>query len=139
MNGPFDLNEALDVFKDYSGTDVAYAVESWWDLWTYDADWALRPARVLLSCFGSDFDNGTEEGSGDQEDLRVEFGVDSRYLPDPELPGSGRMIESNIKSLLRLVHEIDNTLPVSRRLLQTESGENFADRLEASMRELETQ
>lgn len=139
MNGPFDLNEVGGIFKEYSGSDVAYHVESWWDLWTYDGDWALRPSRVLLACFGPDFDNGTEQKPSLQEDIRVEFGVDTRYLPDPEIPASGRMVESNIKSLLRLVHEIDNTLPVSRRLLRTESGENFAERLEANLRESRVQ
>lgn len=135
LNGPFDLDELQEAFKDYAGNDLAYTVESWWDLWTYDGDWQLRPARVLLSCFGSDFDNGGEDKSIEQEDLRVDFGVDTRFLPNADLEGSGRMVESNVKSLLRLVHEIENALPVSTRLLQTESGENFADRLQASMRD----
>jgi hypothetical protein len=40
------------------------------------------------------------------------------------------MTESNIKSMLRLVHELDSALPVARRKLETESGENFAERLQ---------
>ena len=40
------------------------------------------------------------------------------------------MTESNIKSMLRLVHELDSALPVAKRKLETESGENFADRLQ---------
>ncbi len=131
MNGPLEANEVLAAISGYSGDDIAYNVESWWDLWQYESgDWKLAPARVLLSCFGPDFDNGTERPAEEQEDLRIDFGVDSRYLPRPDLLGSGRMTESNIKSMLRLVHELDSELPVAKRRLETESGENFADRLQ---------
>jgi hypothetical protein len=130
MNGPIDASEVLDALKEYSGDDIAYSVESWWDLWQYDGDWKLGPARVELACFGPAFDNGTERSAGEQEDLRIDFGIDSHYLPRPELTGSGRLTESNIKSMLRLVHELDSALPVAKRKLETESGENFAERLQ---------
>jgi hypothetical protein len=130
MNGPVDVNEVLAAVADYHGDDIAYNLESWWDLWQFEGDWKLGPARVQLACFGPEFDNGTERLLGEQEDLRIDFGVDSHYLPRPELIGSGRMTESNIKSMLRLVHELDSTLPVSKRKLETESGENFADQLQ---------
>jgi hypothetical protein len=130
MNGPLDASEVLAELAEYSGDDIAYNVESWWDLWQYDGDWKLGPARVELACFGPAFDNGTERSAGEQEDLRIDFGVDSHYLPRPELTGSGRMTESNIKSILRLVHELDSSLPVAKRKLETESGENFAERLQ---------
>ena len=131
INGPLDVADILETLRDYTGSDIAYEVESWWDLWLYDGtDWKLAPARILLSCFGPDFDNGTDRTANEQEDLRIDFGVDSHYLPDPELLGSGKMIEANVKSLLRLVHELDATLPVRKRHLQTETGENFAERLQ---------
>jgi hypothetical protein len=131
INGPLDLADVLASFAEYTGDDIAYELESWWDLWTFDgADWKLMPARVLLSCFGPAFDNGTDQEAGDQEDLRVDFGVDSHYLPNLEAPGGALLIESNVKSLLRMVHELDTSLEVSKRQLQTESGANFADRLQ---------
>ncbi len=131
LNGPIDVDEILSAMADYSGDDIAYSLESWWDLWQYDeGDWRLGPARVRLACFGPEFDNGTERVLNEQEDLRIDFGVDSHYLPRPDITGSGRMTESNIKSMLRLVHELDSTLPVAKRKLETESGENFADRLQ---------
>jgi hypothetical protein len=130
MNGPIDVGEVLAGLADYHGDDIAYSVESWWDLWQYDGDWKLGPARVELACFGPEFDNGTERALGEQEDLRIDFGVDSHYLPRLDLAGSGRMTESNVKSMLRLVHELDSALPVAKRKLETESGENFADRLQ---------
>lgn len=133
LNGPVDVSEIVTVLSDYAGDDVAYRLESWWDLWQHDEDWSLRPARVILSCFGPEFDSGSEWAGTGQEDLRIDFGVDSYYLPQPEITGSGKMIESNIKSLLRLVHELDSALPVERRKLETESGENFADRLQQAI------
>ncbi|MBV9267113.1 MAG: hypothetical protein JO061_13165 [Acidobacteriaceae bacterium] len=133
INGPVDLAEVTSIFSEYSGDDVAYELETWWDLWIFDDDWTLAPARAVLSCFGPEFDNGTSEQKAGQEDLRIDFGVDSHYLPDLHIPGSSRLVESNVKSLLRLVHEIDNNLAVAQRRLQTESGENFADRLQSAI------
>ena len=129
-NGPFEQSDILAALRDYKGEDVAYSLETWWDLWQLDVDWELVPARVTLSCFGPDFDNGTERESGQQEDLRIDFGVDTYFLPLLNVPGAGKLIESNVRSLLRLVHELDTKLPVEMRRLETESGENFAERLE---------
>jgi hypothetical protein len=130
FNGPVDVAEIATVLEDYSGEDVGYYFESWWDLWQHDTDWAIAPARISLSCFGPEFDNGTGSTTTEQEDLRVEFGLDSNYLPRLDLPGSGKMTESNIRSLLHLVHELDSALLVDKRRLETESGENFAERLQ---------
>jgi hypothetical protein len=132
--GPVDIDELMATLSDYTGEDVAYSVEGWWDLWIYDGDWKLSPARVLLSCFGPEFDNCSDRSPQDQEDLRIDFGVDSRYLPDDEIPGSPRLVASNVTSLLRVVHEADATLSVAARQLQTESGTNFAEHLELSLR-----
>ena len=108
MNGPINIEEVLGVLDDYQGEDLGYSLESWWDLWVFrDGDWKVAPTRVLLSCFEPDFDNGSGANSKEQEDLRVDFGVDSHYLPDVELVGSGKLAESNVKSLLRFVHEAD--------------------------------
>jgi hypothetical protein len=133
VNGPIDVDEVLTLFREYSGGDIAYELESWWDLWTFEGDWSLRPARVMLSCFGPEFDNGTSEDPASQEDLRIDLGVDSYFLPGDD-PAAARMVESNVKSVLRLVHELDRTLFVATRQLQTESGENFAMRLEEALR-----
>ena len=130
VNGPVDVSELMSVLRDYTGEDVAYTIESWWDLWQFGKEWALAPARVKLSCLGPEFDNGTAREAVEQEDLRIEFGVDIHYLPRVDVAGGATLIESNIKSLLRLVHELESSLPISKRRLETESGENFADRLQ---------
>ncbi|HWF45509.1 MAG TPA: hypothetical protein VG168_00770 [Bryobacteraceae bacterium] len=130
LNAPIDPEQIIETLQDYTGDDVAQEVDTYWDLWQFDQDWALAPARILLSCFGPEFDNGTERGAAEQEDLRIDFGVDSHYVPRLDVPGGAKLIESNIRSVLRLVHDIENALPVEKRLLETESGGNFADRLQ---------
>lgn len=130
MNGPVGLAEVIEILRDFQGDDVSYRLESWWDLWIYSGDdWQIAPARVAIAAFGPDFDNGGSLAVSEQEDLRVDFGVDTAFLPDAGLPGSGKLIESNIKSLLHVVHEIEDAIPVEKRLLETESGENFAEKL----------
>jgi hypothetical protein len=130
MNGPFQLSEVVALLRDYEGDDVAYRLESWWDLWVYNGeDWRIAPARIAISAFGPEFDNGGTLETGAQEDLRIDFGVDTAFLPDPSLPGSGKLIESNIKSLLHLVRQVEEALPVEKRVLETESGQNFAEKL----------
>jgi hypothetical protein len=130
LNAPIDPEQIIEALQGYSGEDVAYEVDTYWDLWQLDEDWALAPARILLSCFGPEFDNGTERGTAEQEDLRIDFGVDSHYVPPLDVAGGATLIESNVRSLLRLVHDIENALPVEKRLLETESGGNFAERLQ---------
>jgi len=81
----------------------------------------------VLCCFGPAFDN--EEG----DHLRIEFGVDSRFLPQPGIEGSLRMVQSNVRSLLHLVGEIDGNLDLERRQLWSESGVNFSEVLAQSV------
>jgi hypothetical protein len=130
VNGPLDATEIMSVFEETVGSDIAYEVESWWDLWQFEKDWELAPSRIALACFGPDFDNGAGAPAGEQEHLRIDFGPDIHFLPQSGIWGSTKLVESNIRSLLRLVHELDSSLSVEKRKLETESGENFADRLQ---------
>ena len=94
-----------------------------------DSEWKLLPAPASIVSFGPKF-----ERDGD-EDFRIEFGTETRFLP---VGGQAtlKLVQSNIKSLLRLVHEIDNALPIEKRHLSTESAENFAVRLQDVLAEL---
>ena len=134
LNGPVNLEEVGAILAEYQGNDIAFDLESWWDLWQYtENDWQVKPTRILLSCFAQDFDNGTSLAPPEQEDLRIDFGVDTSFLPQPDLAGSGKLTESNVKSLLHLVRQIEEALPLERRLLETESGENFAEKLRLAL------
>lgn len=109
-------------------SDCACEVDTYWDLWQYDGkEWNLRPAAVTLSCFGPEFD--TEHG----EHLRIEFGPDARFLPVAGLDASLRMGQSNLKSLLKLVGDLERTLDLASRRVWSESGANFADVLKQAL------
>jgi hypothetical protein len=130
INGPVQLADVMEATRDYQGDDIAYRLETWWDLWRYNGEeWEIGPMRATLCAFGPEFDNGGILSASEQEDLRIDFGVDTAFLPDASLAGSTRLIHSNIKSLLHLVHQIEEALPLERRVLETESGENFAEKL----------
>ena len=159
---PVPIDAALAVAKDFQNADSYFRLETWWDLWQFGSEdasgpsseaWKLAPARVALCCFGPEFDQSPSGDSGARERprspviefphpgddlglgcaLEIEFGIDAHFLPQPELPGSARMTESNIKSLLKLVHDLDDALPVETRRLWSESGENFAEKLQQAL------
>ena len=94
-------------------------------------EWKLLPARAVLACFGPDYESEREDH------LRIDFGIDTHFLPQPDLPNHLFMVRSNVRSLLHLVHELDRVVVPETRKLWTESGENFADRLQAAMTQAE--
>ena len=120
---PVPVEAVLAAAKDFQNADASYRLETWWDLWQFESEWKLTPSRVALCCFGPEFER--ENG----EHLAIEFGIDAHFLPQPEIANSLRMVESNIKSLLKLVHDLDDALPVETRKLWAESGENFSEKL----------
>jgi hypothetical protein len=109
--------------REFMAGDCACDLECSWDLWTFDQEWKLAPAAVTISCLGPDF----ESDAGDH--LRIDFGLDAKFLPQPNLEGSLRMHQSNLRSLLHLVGDIEKALPLERRQLWSEGGANFAESL----------
>jgi hypothetical protein len=124
---PFTPAHIQELINEFAAPSACLEVDAFWDLWRWDDDWKLEPSRLLVNCFGPEFD------SGGDDHLRLDFGLDAQFLPQPERSGSQRMIESNIRSLLRLVHEIDDAIAAERRLLWSESGENFAGKLQQAL------
>jgi hypothetical protein len=122
-----NLDLLLATAREHLNSDCAYQVDTAWDIWQYNGDWKLRPSRVSLSCFGPLFPS--ELG----EQLLVEFGHDLHFLPQPSLNTSIQTTRHNIQGLLHLVNDLDTALAVERRKLWSESGENFAERLEAAL------
>ena len=125
-DGPEPLTEAV---AEFLKPDCVAVVDANWDLWQYHHEWKLRPAHVSLLCFGPEF----EHDSGDH--LRLDLGIDTHFLPQPDLPNYMFMAQSNIRSLLHLIEDLDAALPVERRMLWSESGENFAARLSGILNE----
>ena len=122
---PVDPAEVANAAREFLNPDSCLELETAWDLWQWApaGDWQLLPSRTSLICYGPDFDHDV------QENMRVEFGVDANFLPQRELPNHLRMAQSNIRSLLKLTHDLDDALGGERRLW-SESGENFAEKLQ---------
>lgn len=127
---PVDVEAISIVMKEEAGTDSCLQIDSFWGLWQFDKDWTLRPAPVSLFCYGPEFE-GYELSDGTREDLRIEFGLESHFLVQPDLPDSTYYVQSNLKGLLQLAHTLDEALAVEKRTLWSESGENFADKFKA--------
>jgi len=125
----FTPDEVIASSQAFRHADCAYQFDTSWDLWQHEQDWALQPSRVSLVCYGPEFEH--ELG----ENLLVDFGVDANFLPRTDVEGALTMAQSNIRSLLKFVHDVDDALGTPRRQLWTESGESFAERLQRVLSE----
>jgi hypothetical protein len=123
-----DASALVAIAREFARADCCVEVDAAWDLWQFDGDWKLRPAAVTLSCFGPEFEQERDDH------LRIDFGLDSRFLPNPGIEGWARMGQSNLRSLVHLVGEIEKALPLERRQLWSESGVNFAELLRETVR-----
>lgn len=118
--------------REFVQPDCCVEIEAAWDLWQHRDDWKLWPSVVTLSCYGSGFEYEALD-LNTSDNLRIDFGLDSKFLPSEDIEGSLRIQQSNLRSLLFLVSEIDKALPVERRLLWSESGANFAQVVEEAL------
>ncbi len=124
---PEAIDDLLRSAQEFFDADSCYRLETSWDLWQFEgSEWKLEPSRVALSCFGPEFQDA-------EEHLRIEFGIDALFLPQRGLPKNVKMAQFNIKSLLKLVHDLDDALNVDKRRLWSESGQNFPERLQTAL------
>jgi hypothetical protein len=118
---PPAVAQVIRAAREFARGDSCIEVDASWDLWQFDAEWKLAPSPATLLCLGPEFEDASDEH------LRIEFGPDARFLPIEGVEGSLRMGQSNLKSLLHFVSEIEKNLPVEKRKLWSESGGNFAE------------
>ncbi len=128
-DGPEDFDRMLDEAKHHQAPNYGYELEAQWDLWQWvNREWQLAPVRVSLFCFGPAFD------ALNRDHLEVDFGIEGHFLPQPAGAGNSLpMVQSNIRSLLKFVQDLDGSLNAERRQLWSESGDNFAARLESAL------
>lgn len=121
------LEPILEAVREFLVDDCAAEIDAYWDLWQWDGDWKLAPAPVTLACFAPGF----QQESNDQ--LRIEFGPDARFLPLANVEGGLRMGESNLKSMLKFTKDLETSINMTNRRLWSESGANFADVLRETL------
>jgi hypothetical protein len=127
FSGVPELETVVGMFQELGNADCAYIVEGWWDLWKYKETWQLTPSQVSLICMGPQFEND------ERDSLRIDFGPEDAFLPQPGVPESARAARSNLRSVLRLVEDLEEALPLERKNLWSESDENFAEHLESAL------
>jgi hypothetical protein len=134
LERPFDLGaevgNMIAAARDFVQPDCCVEIDTAWDLWQYEGEWKVLPAPVTISCYGSGFENESDDH------LRIDFGLDAKFLPSPEIEGSVRIQQSNLRSLLYLGSQIEKALLLERRQLWSESGANFAEVLEETLQKL---
>jgi len=134
LERPFDpgaeVGSMIAAARDFAQPDCCVEIDTAWDLWQYEGDWKVLPSPVTISCYGSGFENELDDN------LRIDFGLDGKFLPSPEIEGSVRIQQSNLRSLLYLGSQIEKALPLERRQLWSESGANFAEVLEETLQKL---
>jgi hypothetical protein len=119
----FDSKEAAKRAQEFLHPDSGFQLEAFWDLWRWDGDWSLQPARVSIEATGPEFESDLGEH------IRLDFGDESLFLPC-ERSDQLRPVQSNIRSLLHLAKDLETELPVGKRLLWSETDQNFVKRLQ---------
>ena len=153
------LEEVVPMAAEFLHDDFAYEVELNWDVWlprepgSLD-QWERVPQTVSVAALGPQFEY---EDAEDHPHLLVSLGLDSILLPDrmdDAVPGAvddamddeadqesleealegvaGNCYRENITQLLSYLRKLEENLPISRRLLWSSSGEDFARRIRAA-------
>lgn len=132
--------EALQLALGFLHADCAYEAKLCWDLWLPRSEdpsdgWERRPQDVSIVCLGEQFGRNGNEDPGHME---IHFGPEENFLPpelwdlDPEEKQeamAGPQLQENIAKLVSYARTLEQSLPVSRRRLWCESGDDFANRI----------
>jgi hypothetical protein len=129
--------EAMEMLHE----DCAYEFEVKWDLWVpetgggLDTMWRQEPRSLRVIGFGPEFDEGSYEQNGH---IRIDFGTDSAFLQEDVTlgPEAAAHVQQNVQKLIDVTNAIQDNLPVSSRLLWSESGESLAEKLIARLQRL---
>lgn len=129
--------EAMEILHE----DCAYEFEVKWDLWVpeagggLDTKWRQEPRIVRVTGFGPEFDEGSYEQNGQ---IRIDFGSDAPFLQEEVAlePETAARVQQNVQKLVDVTQAIQKNLPVSSRLLWSESGESLAEKLIARLQRL---
>lgn len=124
-----DAADLVGFCRDFNNPDCAYALETFWDLLVRNesGEWKLLPAPLTVTCYAPLFES--EFG----EQLLIDFGPDSQFVPEDDDRAGLVSVQSNIRSLLHLTTDIAKHAALDKKTLWSESGENLAARLEETL------
>jgi len=132
--------ETLQLAQEFLHSDCAYEARMNWDLWVPKSEdpsdgWEQKPQAVSIICLGSQF---ARDGEQDSNHLEINFGPEANFLPpevwdlEPEEKQevmSSPQMRDNIDKLVNYARLLERTLPVSRRRLWGESGNDLPDQI----------
>jgi hypothetical protein len=93
--------------------------------------WERKPQGVSIICLGAQF---ARDGAEDSSNIEINFGPEANFLPpelwdlDPEEKQevmAGQQMRENIDKLVNYARSLEKTLPVDRRRLWSESGNDL--------------
>ncbi len=130
--------EAILLASDLLHEDYAYTFEAFWDLWKLNADgpWTLQPSQVKFLVHGLQFDDEFFQEAGHVE---VDFGPDTAFLHEGVAlsPQVEEHVRANVQKLVEFVNQVEKNSAATARLLWSESGENFAQKLIARLQKVQ--
>ena len=128
IDSGMDASEAASVVQEFIHDDCCIQLETKWDLYQWDGAWELKPSRVCIEVYGPRFERDVFNPLGEAEPICIDLGPEATFLPLPDT-GQFRHVQSNIRSILHFADDLPGVLAVERRLLWSETEENFAERL----------
>jgi len=129
-----DPAEVIAICREFDNPDCAYQLETYWDLWFRNeqtGEWKLGPTMLSITCYAPVFES--ELG----EQMLIDFGVDSRFLPEGDSAAELMAVRSNVRSLLHLTTDAAKHLAMEKKTLWSETGDNLAARLAATLLDME--
>jgi len=120
-----ELDEIVSAAQEFLHEDTAFQLQAYWDLMHREGEWRLKPSPVLIDVYAPEF----ETPNGEQ--VNLDLGMEELYTPEAEAPGSFRAVQSNVASVLHLQRDLEAALQLEKRLLWSDSGEDFLARFEA--------
>ena len=127
---------AMELAAEFKNPDCAYQATAFWDLWEFRQNggaggWRQIPHAVKIIAYGPQFEGRQERGH-----LELDLGLETPFLAEEEpiafASDYRERIQANIQKLVELVRALSGRLPTRRRLLWTESGESFVEKIERS-------
>ena len=105
-------DECLEAVREFQHSDSAYQALVYWDV-------GKQPQPVKIIAYGPDFEGRDDE----QGHIEIDIGMDELY----------RASRENITQIVFLMHELPKQLPLRKRLLWAESGEDVSELLARSV------